>query len=108
MQGHALDASVPPQHSHFDDSPENHTQRLEEVTPLEDILPKKGAAVSSSAKKRLSDQRGTLRSERLYQTHKDKQEKWVEKRKQVDYERHKECSFRPLQTQGRTAGALTD
>jgi hypothetical protein len=55
---------------------------LEEVTPLEDPLPKKGPATSSYAKKRLPDQRGTLRSERLYQTHKEKQDKWVEKRKQ--------------------------
>jgi hypothetical protein len=69
---------------------------LEEVTPLEDTLPKKGPATSSSAKKRMSDQRGTLRSERLYQTHKEKQDKWVEKRKKLDYERHQECSFRPI------------
>jgi hypothetical protein len=71
---------------------------LEEVTPIEENLPKKSLC-SSTAKKRMSpgsDQRGTLRSERLYQTYKEKQEKWVEKRKQVDYERHKECSFRPL------------
>ena len=74
-----------------------------------DTLPIKGELVSSSStKKRVSDQRGTLRSERLYQTHKEKQEKWVEKRKQVDYERHKECSFRPLQPQGRAAGAQAD
>jgi hypothetical protein len=53
------------------------------------------------------DQRGTLRSERLYQTYKEKQEKWVEKRKQAEYERHKECTFRPLQLNGK-AGAQGD